>query len=104
MPDIQYSHIFHAFACAKISRRISLPHYAVLPQGKGAAAEPQPLYKRHRSLGPPSYSSKIMSSRSPGSIWRESIFKAPFKKTIGQYIPFPMKNVTIFLDKHNYSE
>ena len=28
---IQYSRIFHAFACAKISRRISLPHYAVLP-------------------------------------------------------------------------
>ena len=28
---IQYSRIFHTFACAKISRRISLPHYAVLP-------------------------------------------------------------------------
>ncbi|MDY2556954.1 MAG: hypothetical protein SOW29_01190, partial [Candidatus Faecousia sp.] len=28
---IQYSRIFHAFTCAKISRRISLPHYAVLP-------------------------------------------------------------------------
>ena len=27
---IQYSRIFHTFACAKISRRISLPHYAVL--------------------------------------------------------------------------
>ena len=28
----------------------------------------------HRSLGPPSYSSKIMSSRSPISAWREYIF------------------------------
>ena len=28
---IQYSHIFHTFDCVKISRRISLPHYAVLP-------------------------------------------------------------------------
>ena len=28
---IQYSRIFRTFACAKISRRISLPHYAVLP-------------------------------------------------------------------------
>ena len=28
---IQYSHIFHTFAWGKISRRISLPHYAVLP-------------------------------------------------------------------------
>ena len=27
----QYSRIFHTFDCAKISRRISLPHYAVLP-------------------------------------------------------------------------
>ena len=28
---IQYSRIFHTFACVKISHRISLPHYAVLP-------------------------------------------------------------------------
>ena len=28
---IQCSRIFHTFACAKIFRRISLPHYAVLP-------------------------------------------------------------------------
>ena len=28
---IQYSRIFHTFARVKISRRISLPHYAVLP-------------------------------------------------------------------------
>ena len=91
---------FSYFRLCQNTGRISLPHYAVLPQGKGAAAEPQPLYKRHRSLGPPSYSSKIMSSRSPGSTWRESISKAPFKKTIGQYIPFPAKNVTIFLDNH----
>ena len=28
---IQYSRIFHTFACVKISRRISLPHYAALP-------------------------------------------------------------------------
>ena len=28
---IQYSRIFHTFAWAKIYRRISLPHYAVLP-------------------------------------------------------------------------
>ena len=34
---IEYSRIFHTFARVKISRRISLPHYAVLPllfQGK----------------------------------------------------------------------
>ena len=29
---IQYSRIFHTFAWNKISRRISLPHYAVLPK------------------------------------------------------------------------
>ena len=29
---IQYSRIFHTFARVKISRRISLPHYAVLPE------------------------------------------------------------------------
>ena len=29
---IQYSRIFHTFAWSKISRRISLPHYAVLPK------------------------------------------------------------------------
>ena len=29
---IQYSHIFHTFARVKISRRITLPHYAVLPK------------------------------------------------------------------------
>ena len=28
----KYSHIFHTFAWVKISRRISLPHYAVLPK------------------------------------------------------------------------
>ena len=28
---IQYSRIFQTFAWVKISRRISLPHYAVLP-------------------------------------------------------------------------
>ena len=28
---IQYSRIFHTFTCVKISRQISLPHYAVLP-------------------------------------------------------------------------
>ena len=28
---IEYSRIFHTFARVKISRRISLPHYAVLP-------------------------------------------------------------------------
>ena len=28
---IQYSRIFHTFACVKISHRFSLPHYAVLP-------------------------------------------------------------------------
>ena len=28
---IQYSRIFHTFARVKIFRRISLPHYAVLP-------------------------------------------------------------------------
>ena len=28
---IQYSRIFHTFACVKISQRISLPHYAALP-------------------------------------------------------------------------
>ena len=28
---IQYSHIFHTFTWVKIFRRISLPHYAVLP-------------------------------------------------------------------------
>ena len=27
----EYSRIFHTFAWVKISRRISLPHYAVLP-------------------------------------------------------------------------
>ncbi len=31
---IQYSRIFHTFACAKISRRISLPHYVVMPLEK----------------------------------------------------------------------
>ena len=28
----EYSRIFHTFAWVKISRRISLPHYAVLPK------------------------------------------------------------------------
>ena len=28
---IPYSRVFYTFACAKISRRISLPHYAALP-------------------------------------------------------------------------
>ena len=39
---IQYSRIFHTFAWIKISRRISLPHYAVLPKEKDASmGEPQ---------------------------------------------------------------
>ena len=37
---IQYSHIFHTFACVKISRRISLPHYAVLPYDLSEYASP----------------------------------------------------------------
>ena len=32
---IEYSRIFHTFARVKISRRISLPHYAVLPKKSG---------------------------------------------------------------------
>ena len=35
---IQYSRIFHTFAWVKISRRISLPHYAVLPYIKKGEA------------------------------------------------------------------
>ena len=31
---IQYSRIFHTFARVKISRRISLPYYAVMPSVK----------------------------------------------------------------------
>ena len=95
--------VFPHFSCFRLCQNLSPNLLAPLcgaALGKRDCGFPQPLYKRHRSLGPPSYSSKIMSSRSPGSTWRESISKAPFKKTIGQYIPFPAKNVTIFLDNH----